>query len=997
MLAIQRVSHWQKDMPLMFEPCKTARVFAVPIGTDFSTAFVSGLFDRAKNMPPHEFARTTIYLNTRRAARRIEALFTKQGATLLPRLRVLSDLANDVHAPVNLPLPAASLKRRITLANLVAALIEQQPDLAPRSSVFALADSLAALLDEMHGEGISLDSLNDIEIGNASEHWDRSLKFLNILTEYWSAQGLVDTEARQRAVIEAYTEKWASSPPRHPIIIAGSTGSRGATALFMKAVANLPQGAVVLPGVDFETPDAVWNILTSQKSNDDHPQSMLARLIKTLGVEAGGLKPWMHTPVFSQARNRLLSLALRPAPVTDQWLEEGPGLVPYIEQATDNISMISATSPKEEASAIALCLREAAERNVTAVLISPDRTLTRRVAAHLDRWKITPDDSAGEPLHLSPAGIFLRLTGGLLGKSTSPAELIAILKHPLTHKLDDRANHLRMTRDLELARIGRYAPVIRGGPPFIDFQLLQDWASSETKDWIAWITEVFATITENTKRSMSDWTALHYEMLTALSKGVTGTAHSLWEGADGQDAQKIFKNLQTEADDLSIWTAADYTALLYSLLKSGEVRDAVTPHPNIAIWGTLEARVQGADLVILGGLNEGIWPKKPTPDPWLNRSMRKQLGLLLPERNIGLSAHDFQQAFAQKTVVLSRAIRDGEAPTVASRWLTRLDNLLTGLGEDGNTALDAMAKRGDGWLELARALDRPTGRLNKATRPAPVPPQGAHPKKLSVTRIKTLVRNPYEIYAQSVLKLRPLKPYGLEPDALARGIVLHSIVEAFTASIKTGDGDYTSEHFLKIAQDTLDQDVPWQSAHRLWFGRLKRIAHWFVEAEKERSTLGVLIGQEIMGARRAENMDFKLTAKADRLDRNANGDLVIYDYKSGDPPGKNEIHLFDKQLQLEATIAEAGGFENIAPMSVSTLQYIGLKGPDKIRPVPVTDTLVEDTWDELLVLLRCHFEKGIGYGARLKMQKDIYGSDYDQLSRFGEWEETNAPDVKDVP
>ena len=995
MWAIRQELKPLKKKPPMFKASDKPRVFTVPIGTDFSHIFVAGLFERAKTVTPDEFARTVIYVNTKRAARRIRDLFEQQGATLLPKLKVLSDLSKDITAPIDLPLPASALKRRLMLADLVAALIDHEPDLAPRSSVFALADTLAAILDEMHGEGVPLDRLQDVELGNASEHWDRSLKFLNIITNYWAAQGQVDAEARQRAVIEAYAHYWKTTPPDHPIIVAGSTGSRGATALFMQAVADLPQGAVVLPGFDNEVPETVWNILTDKHSNDDHPQSMLARLGAKLGLDASALDPWYATPVFSDARNKIISLALRPAPVTDQWLKEGPDLIPLIKQATDNVSIISAASPKEEAGAIAVCLRETAERGETAVLISPDRHLTRRVATHLGRWGITPDDSAGEPLHLSPVGIFMRLTASLIGKELAPAELIAVLKHPLTSKANDRNNHLRMTRELELAKLDRDTPVIRGGPPFVDFALLQKWADTKTdtvKDWITWIAQALEPLSGEAKRPMSEWVQLHQTLLTTLSGGPLCKTHSLWDEKDGQKAQMLFESLQSETGSQTDWTAADYTALLYSLLKSEDVRDAVTPHPNIAIWGTLEARVQGADLVILGGLNEGIWPQKPSPDPWLNRSMRKQLGLLLPERNIGLSAHDFQQAFAQKRVIVSRAIRDGEAPTVASRWVTRLENLLKGLGETGETAWEEMSKSGDVWIKLARSLDRPTGRLAKSTRPAPVPPKDAHPKKLSVTRIKTLVRNPYEIYAQSILKLHPLKPYGLEADALARGIVLHSIIEAYNGSDLVKSGTYSPDHFLELANDILEKEVPWPSARRLWYGRLKRIAHWFVKAECERSKLGTIVGQEVVGTRKAIELDFTLTAKADRLDRDPNGALIIYDYKSGDPPGAKEILQFDKQLQLEAAIAEIGGFENLDPMNVSALQYIGLNGPDKNRMAPISD----DTWDELIQLLQSHFKSDIGYGARLKMKMDRYGSDYDHLSRFGEWEEVDTPDVRDV-
>src|SRR5690606_40649772 len=95
-------------------------------------------------------------------------------------------------------------------------------------------------------------------------------------------------------------------------------------------------------------------------------------------------------------------------------------------------------------------------------------------------------------------------------------------------------------------------------------------------------------------------------------------------------------------------------------------------HPRLFIWGPLEARLQHADRIILGGLNEGTWPGDASIDPWLNRPMRAELAIEPPERRIGLAAHDFASGASAGGVVLTRALKVGGAPTVASRWLLRL-------------------------------------------------------------------------------------------------------------------------------------------------------------------------------------------------------------------------------------------------------------------------------------------------------------------------------------
>lgn len=989
MSVIQRAFKSRKKKHIMFKPCETARVFTIPTGVDFSHTFLTGLLHRAYHMTPHAFAKTVIYVNTQRTARRLHDLFKQQGATLLPRLKVLSDLAQDALAPIDLPTPTHSLNRRLELARLIAALIKQEPGLAPQTSVFALAKSLAALMDEMQSEGVDFDQLTYLNIDQSSEHWQRSLKFLKIMATYWATDALKDTEARQRAVIEAYATHWKTHPPQHPVLLVGSTGSRSATALFMQAIAHLPQGAVVLPGYDPHLPKDVWEILARPETTEDHPQSMLARSAAKLDVDITALETWHDTPVFCKDRSRLISLALRPAPVTDQWLTEGPKIVPRISKATQHLTLISAASPKEEADTIAIRLRKAAEDHETAVLITPDRALARRVTVQLRRWNIIPDDSAGEPLRLTPIGVFLRLSAGVMGQTLTPAVLMALLKHPLTHKSKNRKTHLNFTRRLELAELDQDTPLMRGHTPYVDFDALEKWVThqaSDIQDWMRWIIQTLKPVLGMSPRSICDWAQNHETLAHLLFGGIEQETHELWEGQAELEAKAILDTLSSSSDTDTLWTASDYATLLDSLLASTNVRNPVLPHPNIAIWGTLEARTQGADLIILGGLNEGTWPQKPNVDPWLNRSMRKQLGLMRPDRKTGLSAHDFLQGITQKDVILSRAIRDGEAPTVAARWLTRLENFLNGLGETGEEAWQNMTDRGAYWIGFARQLDQPTYEMPKAKRPAPIPPGTAHPSRLSVTQIKTLIRNPYEIYARNILKLRPLKSYDQGPDPLSRGIVLHRIIETFNRATKTDITLFTPETFLKIAQDILETSVPWPSARRLWFGRLHRIADWFVKAEQERHSKGQIIAQEIKGARHMPDLNFTLSAKADRLDKDTNEEIIIYDYKSGAPPTPGEITYFDKQLQLEATIATAGGFEDLDPMVVSGLGYIGLKSPNDVRPVPITSDLVDQTWSELGQLLRYFRSHRIGYGARLKMQKDAEISDYDHLSRLGEWD-----------
>jgi ATP-dependent helicase/nuclease subunit B len=975
----------------MFEPSEKPRVFACPPGADFPRALIRGLQARWAGASPESSARTVIFVNTRRMQRRIWRLFDDGPALLLPRIRLITDLAHD---PVNADLPGAvsSLRRRLELSQLVARLLEKEPDLAPRSAIFDLSDSLALLLAEMHDEGVDPQDIQALDVSDRSGHWQRSLKFLDIVSGYFSPdeQTAPDANARQRRVIERLTATWASAPPTHPVIVAGSTGSRGSTAMFMQAVARLPQGAVVLPGFDFDQPAAVWDSLDDALTGEDHPQYRFRRIMVGAGLDPSDVPPWDATPAPNPARSRLISLALRPAPVTNQWMTEGPALGGE-HAAMRDVALIEAPSERVEAVAIALALRKAAENGRTAALVTPDRQLTRRVRAALDIWRIEPDVSVGEPLDQSAPGRLFRHVAEMFGQVLTSETLLAVLKHPLVNSGGgNRGPHLLWTRSLEM-RIRRY------GPPFPTRSDLMGWANTGTADaarlaWATWVADTLCDLGDVATRHLRDHLEHHNRVVCALASGPQGSGDgALWQGAAGQEAEKTLAELTREADHGGPLPPGDYAALFRAILKRGEVRDPVRPHPNIMIWGTLEARVQGADLVILGGLNDGIWPDLPSPDPWLNRQMRHRAGLLVPERRIGLSAHDFQQAIAARQVILTRSVRDAEAQTVPSRWLGRLTNLMQGMSDDGRDALAQMRLRGDGWLALVDALEAREP-VAPVARPSPRPPLKARPKALSVTAITRLIRDPFAIYAQYVLRLRPLDPLRQEPDAPLRGTVLHKALEQFIRQADvTQDRAALHRQLMDITDRVLSREAPWPAARVLWRAKLARVADIFLSDEVGRQAVASPVALELLGAHSFSDLDFTLTAKADRIDRTPTGSYRIYDYKTGSPPTKDQLRHFDKQLLLEAVLAEAGAFDALAPGNVDAVAHIGLGATPKYDPVTLEPGETQQVRAELLQLISHYQHLERGYTSRRAMAKMRFAGDYDHLARFGEWDETQSP------
>lgn len=988
----------------MFTPDENPGLFGVPCGANYPAAIANGLLTRLQGEPPELLAKTEIFVNTSRMKKDIQAAFDTGRALFLPKIRLLTELGQEPGF-MDLPLPASSLRRRLELSQLVRHFLRQEPQFAIRSSVFDLSDSLAQLLSEMQDEGVTPDDIRNLTVQDASGHWQKSLQFLSIIFEFFGpdAARAPSLEDRSKLVVDRLEATWAKNPPDHPILVAGSTGSRGTTARFMSLVARLPKGAVILPGVDFDMPLALWSaIRTPDHAAIEHPQERTARMAERLGISPGEIQRWDQTEPPNAIRNRLISLSLRPAPVTDQWMREGPAFTD-VAQAARDLTLLEAPDMRLESNAVALILRHAAETGKRAALITPDRDLARRVTALLDRWDISPDDSAGIPLNQTPPGRLLRHVVGFLGRNLSAEDLLVLLKHPLSARgADDeetRGYHLLWTRELEVH-------LRRHGPAFPIRDDLLRWAikSGENKDdkdaryhWTGWVSDLLEEFSTASDRPMAEHLNQLVTLTSKLVKGPDGGEEAeLWAQNAGREALRVVRNLQQEAEHAGALSVLEFADLFRAVLGRGIARDLSPKHPEVMIWGTLEARAVTADLVVLGGLNESIWPQAVGQDPWFSRDMRRQAGLLSPEQSTGLAAHDFQQAIGAPEVVITRAKRDSEAETVASRWVIRLTNLMAGMSDEGREALAEMRQRGERWIALAEALDRPEFTVKPAHRPSPRPPLAARPRQLSVTRIETLIRDPYDIYASRILRLNKLDPLSRDPDVRERGTALHAIMEAYLSQVGDEPFDAALARFLTVAEDVLEREVAWPSARRVWLGRIRRIAEDLIRRERALMAEGAPVGIEAKGAMHLPEVDFSLTCKADRIDRLEDDTFAIYDYKSGSPPSEKQTRHFNIQLHLETMMMEEGRFEGVPMGPVSKIAYLGLgtKLTDTTLPIEPGETAA--IRKRLTDLITAYDAEDQGYSARRMMASVRFTTDFEHLSRYGEWTDSDEPVPEDI-
>ncbi len=981
----------------LFEPSEKPRVFAIPPGCDFPRELVEGLLERFKGQPPENLAKTEIFLNTQRSREVATNELVKRGPTFLPKIRLITSLSHDKRYP-DIRGPVSPLRRRLELAQAVAKLLEGDQRFGARTAAYELADSLAALMDEMHGEGVKPESLRNLEreldMSNFSNHWQQSLAFINIIGQYWGTDAVPDIEARQRLVIERMCDEWRKCPPKTPVLVAGSTGSRGATHLLMQAVAMLPQGAVVLPCFDFDMPDEVW----SEMKTEEHPQYRFKTLMSNLAIASGDIRKWREESICDDSRNRLVSLALRPAPVTDQWMDEGPKLENLVS-ATSTMSLMEAPNPRIEAVAIALRLRKALADGKTAALVTADRRLSRQVKAALGRWGIVPLDGSGDQLIQTVPGRLLRQVADMMGKMPSSAEIIALLKHPLAHAEGKRKRHWTCTGILEKA----FRRAVAEAPSSVIVNFREH---KKARRWAAWLESWLDDLANARDDDLSKLVELHRNLAERLVAGSSRRRTDILWGRDeaGRTALEIMDELLAVSDQGGKYSPPDYASLFRNLAITSFVYEPYKTHPSIRIWNTLDARMQRPDVTVAGGLNESVWPAAIPQDPWLNRQMRKVANLRMPERAVGLSAHDFQQVVAGSEVLLSRSVRTVDAPTLPSRWICRLTSLLEGLDGDGQAALKSMRERGQCWIDLASKLEAPAP-TERAKRPSPKPPAAARPSRLHVTEIKTLISDPYAIYAKHVLKLRPLDPFNEGASPAAKGTLVHKIFEKFIQDNKGALDESAAGKLVTAAKAVLKEaEIP-RYAASFWLAEIGNIADQFIKSEIERQKSWTPEHFEASGIfafpdLRVGSGNFEINGRADRIDVDSKGNWALYDYKTGAVPSKSDVVKLDKQMPLLAIMIEKGAFEGISGGKVLQSSYLGVGNKFGVIHVQREDAegadLFSKDWESFQDLVKSYLDPAQGFTSRRDMKRLRYSSDYDHLARYGEWDETSSADEEET-
>lgn len=974
---------------------KGPRLFTIPAHRAFADALAAGLI-RQFGGDDLGLARGLVLLPNNRAKRALTDAFVRAsaGGLLLPRMVAIGDPAleeavgaalDPADDPAPVPPAVAPLQRRMILARLVSEERARIGQVVDAAEAVRLAGELARTLDQLLVEEIPPRRLREIELNEAmSAHWQRALDLFAVVLDRWPAElrriGRIDAAERRGLLLQRLAERWDRTPPAGFVCAAGVTDSAPAVARLLRCVADSPRGMVVLADLATGMDEVEWQALgphapdpvtgLTRRSIETHPQFHLKLLLERMSVNRSEVRLWRDGSDHDAtvARGKAVANALASAEFTAKWTTLGPE-----QRRLGGIAAAELATPGEEAQAIALALREVAETpGRTGALVTPDRGLARRVAAHCARWGISIDDSAGRPLSILPSGTLLTALAEAATQRFAPLALLTLLKHPLVRFGDARREWLDGVRALDRVLRG---PRPAAGLAGIDLHLRTVRRGEAAAVW--WpearaLLEPIERVFDGGARPIADLLAALREAAQALC------GDALWAGPAGRAAAELLREAEDHAaHGPAMIEPASLGPLLKTLMDEVAVRPQQGGHPRLAIYGLIEARLQTADVMILGGLNEGTWPGLPAPDPWLAPRIRTELGLPGLDRGVGMAAHDLAQALGAPAALMTRARRGGTQPAIASRFWLRLQ-ALAGDRFERATALE-------GW---ARALDDPGAHV-PAAKPMPEPSAERRPKAIAVTDVDRLKADPYAFYAKRILGLTQLDPVDADPSAAWRGTAVHDILERWAR-----EDACALDKLHDRARAMFDGAHPMQRA--LWRPRLMEAIDWIVaqmgkNVDSGRTVLAVEQSGEIAIA------GVTLTGKFDRIDRLPDGALAVIDYKTGKPPSPAAVREgFSLQLGLLGLIAERGGYAGIAGKARGFEYWSLSKKGDAFgyvtSPVDAEGKGDKVVPEDFTTLAARHFSDAVAdwltgtraFEAKLHPDYAPY-AEYDQLMRRDEW------------
>lgn len=416
------------------------------------------------------------------------------------------------------------------------------------------------------------------------------------------------------------------------------------------------------------------------------------------------------------------------------------------------------------------------------------------------------------------------------------------------------------------------------------------------------------------------YVAAHYNIFDMLVKFIDENNGYVFQPnftVESETDVQIWESIKQMSDILCkngiVLNIFDVRAFVKDAVGSVSLRGVKTDDCRVCVLGTIESRMQTADVVILTGLNEGMFPSTGYENSWLPRKISEKIGLPSPNHKVSLMALDFINLSCGDEVYWLRSRQSGGVLTTESRFLSRVRVACGDIKSD------------DIVLNSVRDMDNVE--YNPLDYSAPVPPIDR--SDVYVTELELLIHNPYAFYAKHILRLRPMDDYWVLPDARNFGILVHDVIE----NAKDFKVDNLIHEMDLRAKEILQKD---SILFYFWHKRFCEIAPFVESYFKNKPVKNIeVLGSTVIGGR-------NVRARADII-----WDGIVMDIKTGAAPSKKQ--LLDgtmPQLPLEGYMMQTGGFPiKITDVSMTPiLQFLQLKNGD-IGLIEYSDEIAQEMID----------------------------------------------------
>ncbi|MBP9752846.1 MAG: PD-(D/E)XK nuclease family protein, partial [Proteobacteria bacterium] len=665
----------------------------------------------------------------------------------------------------------------------------------------------------------------------------------------------------------------------HPIVLGGTTGSIPFIQDFSKILHASSKGYVVLPGFFKGEEDIdIYHPFYTQKIWDEELNN-----------------PPIVPFVDSSPKNDFLSI----------FKNQKPHLKPV-----DHIIPFDANTPLEEAKLISILVRDSLEKNLTVSIVCNDKSLIHLIQDALNAYDFKANNALGIDLLKTVSGKFLTLFLKSCLKQTLK-NIIPLLKHPL-FKAKERSLHLKS--------VDRFEAILQTESMDVEKQCLKTFNLSSYFEkylktyhtglhWLNYLIQDLEDLSDSTIFKNQDGTVL-FGFLESLKPYFSKTSFSFFQFIDV----------------LMAYIEQAPSVLMFDNL-----------HQNVTLVGTIEARHQTADVVIISALNEGQWPKPIKQNLWLSPFEKEALHLPKEERRLGLGAHDFLNCLQAKTVYLTRSLKVGGIPLQENRWLKRFKL---------NFCLSKAAKeQQDYFLNITKQLMAPLKPSNTQILEKTYPKGFDAPKELSISALELLNKDPYAFYVRYILKIKERLPWYLSLSPAKIGQIVHKILEKSNLL----DDEHLKEDIEKeLLNLSLDDHQMIFLTNQLYEMILfvindlkKNPIHTFLREQKISLTLE----------------DITIFGIADRIDFDQNNTVLrLIDYKTGTPPSFKNI---ENGLSLQMPLLYQMSDNTYCLSDRVNFDYIALKGyknQSKIINLPITKDLADKTLKYVETLLQYYFK-----------------------------------------